>query len=1122
MRIVIDLQGAQTGSRHRGIGRYSLSLAQAMVQNRGHHEVIIALNGLFPNTIEPIRASFEGMLPQENIRVWFATGPVHSLDTENSWRRHAAELIRETFLASLQPDIIHITSLFEGFGDNAVHSIGLTSAKLANAVTFYDVIPLIQSDVYLKPNPTYEVPYREKLAYLKRADIYLAISESSRQECIDHLGATFEQVVNIGSAVEADFKPVYISEVDEFALRKQFGLTRRFLMYSGATDERKNHLRLIKAFSLLPANLRNSLQLVIVGGLPAAHREKFEVYTKYCGLTPSDVVITGRVTDEEMVRFYNLCELFVFPSWHEGFGLPALEAMSCGAPVIGSNITSLPEVIGREDALFDPFSESDIAQKIAEVVTNDHLRADLARHSLEQAKKFSWDRSAKKALAALECWYVKQPREYISIQNNLSCSELVPALIDNILKLGTPSNEDDLLRTAQAINQDFPASTEKQLFLDISQLVILDSKSGVQRVVRSILRELLANPPQGYRVEPIFGTPHEMGYRYARSFTQRFLNYPGVEAKDELVVAYIGDIFFGLDLNHSVVKQNVDYYQHLRRIGVQVFFLVHDLLPVLMPNYFWDDITNDHANWLVTVAQADGVVCVSRTVAEEFVEVLKVLGNERLRPFKIGWSHNAANFDGSVPTKGLTADADYVLSAISHSPTFLMVGTIEPRKGQMQTLAAFEQLWDQGLDVNLVIVGKCGWNVELLIELLRIHSERNRRLFWLDDISDEYLEKVYAASTCLIAASAGEGFGLPLIEAAYYKLPIIARDIPVFREVAGTNAFYFSGLEPEVLANAVREWLVLDKAGQAPKSDIIPWLTWKESTKNLLDVILGGQWYRQWMPDKAHRFWGADSRLGTQVGKRIGRDMVSGGRAGYLIFGPYIPLAAGEYRVMIHGTVGKSGLANAHMDVAYNKNIHILGESALSKPDDGCLVTLPISLDESCTDLEVRVWVSEKTDLHVSMIEIVPWQGEQESRYSDSEKITEHNVAVKDTVSIKPAAQQKRVQVMSFDSTVTESTQDRMLEEVEARVAKPELTYSSGLVQPAHSKISGVFAVIDDDSETESIPPSAGLEMHSDYAQGSNNALASGYLAIPSNAQKPQQPSRKERSLAKAKRKKKR
>jgi glycosyltransferase involved in cell wall biosynthesis len=156
---------------------------------------------------------------------------------------------------------------------------------------------------------------------------------------------------------------------------------------------------------------------------------------------------------------------------------------------------------------------------------------------------------------------------------------------------------------------------------------------------------------------------------------------------------------------------------------------------------------------------------------------------------------------GSVPSVGLPSNVDYVMSVLDSRVTFLMVGTIEPRKGQKQTLEAFDLLWNQQIDVNLVIIGKQGWLIDELIEKIRGHSELNRRLFWLEGISDEYLEKVYAASTCLIAASEGEGFGLPLIEAAQHKLPIIARDIQVFREVAGEYAFYFSGLEAELLAD---------------------------------------------------------------------------------------------------------------------------------------------------------------------------------------------------------------------------------------------------------------------------------------------------------------------------------
>lgn len=616
MRIVIDLQGAQGASRHRGIGRYSLALAQAMVRNRGEHEILIALNGMFPESIEPIRAAFEGLLPQDNIRVWHAAAPVHPLDPANTWRRHAAELIREAFLASLKPDIVHITSLFEGFGDDAIHSIGLTPTQMPTAVTLYDLIPLMQSDNYLKPNPTYEAFYREKLDYLKRTDLYLAISESSRQEVIDHLGATTEQAVNIAAAADAHFKPVHVSETEKQALCARFGLVRPFLMYSGATDERKNHLRLIKAFSLLPSALRNNYQLAIVGHLPDEHREKFEAYTKLCGLNSADVIVTGRVTDKEMVQFYNLCELFVFPSWHEGFGLPALEAMSCGAPVIGADTSSLPEVIGRADALFDPFDDKAISQKMAEVLMNDRLRADLAQHGLARAKKFSWYESARRAISTFEHWYAEQGNSFkieaLSSPNSSSW------LVEKVATLAKPPvGEHDWLKTAQAIAQNHLPVTEHQLLVDISELVHRDAKSGIQRVVRSILSELLANPPRGFRVEPVYATQNELGYRYARKFSQSFANLQNEALLDEPVEAGVGDVFLGLDLQHHVVLQQLPFYNQLRRIGVQVHFVVYDLLPVLLPHVFPEGTAGIHARWLDVLAQTDGVLCISKAVADE-------------------------------------------------------------------------------------------------------------------------------------------------------------------------------------------------------------------------------------------------------------------------------------------------------------------------------------------------------------------------------------------------------------------------------------------------------------------------------------------------------------------------
>lgn len=1234
MRIVIDLQGAQsTGSRNRGIGRYTLSLAQAIARNRGDHEIFLALNGLFPDSIEPIRAMFDGLLPQKNIHVWYSPGPVNFSDHDNDWRRQCAELLRESVLANMRPDMVLVTSLFEGLEDDAVTSVGEKAGNIPTAVVLYDLIPFIHKRPYLE-NPVVESWYLGKIDYLRRADLLLAISESSRQEGIQCLDFADNAVVNISTAADPHFVPRYVEPEDEAELRKKYGLTSAFVMYTGGIDHRKNIDGLIRAYARLPEDLRGEYQLAIVCSVQSSERQRLEDLAIGCGLKNDELVLTGFVPEEDLVDLYNLCAVFVFPSWHEGFGLPALEAMSCRKAVIGANTSSLPEVIGREDALFDPHNEEDIAAKLLRVLTDDRFRLELEKHSLEQSKRFSWEESAQRTMAACENWHkgknqrqsvgstVCRPRlayisplppersgisdysaellpelarhydievivaqdeitdpfinavcpirtidwfrahaqsydrilyhfgnspfhqhmfdlleeipgvvvlhdfflshivshldyygirpnswvvelyrshgykalqEYFHAQdpaeiiwkypcslgvlqnargvivhsensrrlarqwystvddkqlavipllrvrqdeidrsgarrelgfkeddfvvssfgllgptklnhrlfqawfhsclaqqdncflifvgeNHLreyeqslatqirdsglahrvrltgwadsatfrhylaasdvgvqlrtcsrgetsaavldcmnyglatiinangsmadlpedgvwklsddfsdtqlvealealwrdttrreqlgkrareiiftrheprACAERykqiietfyesasadIPSLVVAIANLEqTSAQQDALSPLSAAIAQSIaPRFKTRQLLVDISELAQRDSKTGIQRVVRSILYELLINPPVGFRVEPVYATV-EGRYKYASHFTLNFLACPSESLCDELIECQAGDVFLGLDLFSYGVTAHQEFYQQLRRDGVDVRFVVYDLLPLLLPHAFIEGVVQSHLAWLNIVAESDGAICISKAVADELAEFYKVNGPPRLRPFKIDWFHLGADVENSVPTYGLPDEAEHVFQEIALRPTFLIVGTIEPRKGQAQTLAAFELLWKQGVKVNLVIVGKQGWMVEALMEHLRQHPELNRYLFLLEGISDEYLEKVYAASTCLIAASEAEGFGLPLIEAAQHKLPIIARDIPVFKEVAGEHAFYFGGVEETVLEDAIKHWLTLYREKKHPTSDNMPWLTWRESAQQLLKCIV--------------------------------------------------------------------------------------------------------------------------------------------------------------------------------------------------------------------------------------------------------------------------------------------
>lgn len=861
MRIVIDMQGAQTESRFRGIGRYTIAFAQAVVRNRGEHEVFLALSGFFSHTIEPIRAAFEGLLPQENIRVWHAPGPVRDEDPNNNTRREVAELLREAFLASFCPDVIHISSLFEGHLQDGVTSIGRFDSRVPVSVTLYDLIPLLNPGQYFAPNPSYAGFYQRKLQFLKNATIQLAISEYSRQEGLECLGFDPDRVVNVSSGVGPEFRPIQLEVITADALRHRLGLVRPFVLYTGGSDERKNLPRLIEAWALLPAPLRERHQLVFAGRMPEGHIIQFKSIAQRCGLRDDELRCTGYVSDEELVQLYSLCKLYVFPSWHEGFGLPALEAMACGAPVIGANATSLPEVIGLGQALFDPFDINAIRDKIKSALTDETYLTTLRNHGFTQVERFSWDKTAQRTITA---WERLAKSHTVLVDENETLQHSRDTLLDAIAPHLGAVDEGALLLMAAQIAQNEGSGIERQLLLDISELCQRDAATGVQRVVRSYLHHLLSKPPRGFRVLPVYATQTE-GYRYANAYTARAFGRTVPDQDDALISWQRGDIFFGLDMQHHVQLAQAGIYARMRQDGVIVKFLVYDLLPIQFADFFQDTAAKQlHEQWLRLIAAQDEAICISKATADAYEAWINMYGITDSSRFCTDWVHMGADLEGSKPSLGLPENATVTLRTLKSRLTFLTVSTLEPRKGQAQILDALEVLWSRGLDLNLVFVGQQGWKIDAMVERITNHPENGKRLFWLKGISDEYLGRVYQASTCLVAASINEGFGLPLIEAARHGMSVIARDIPVFREVAGDAAFYFSGDTGNQLAEAISEWLRRYREGAAPPSAGMLWSTWEYSTERLKAALVERHYPRRQLLVDISELVQRDARTGIQ------------------------------------------------------------------------------------------------------------------------------------------------------------------------------------------------------------------------------------------------------------------
>lgn len=830
MRIVIDMQGAQTESRFRGIGRYSQALALAMARNAGGHEIWLALNAAFPESISDIRRAFSGIIPQQRLRVFDIPVPVAECEPGNAWRARAAENLREHFIQNLQPDIVLVTSLFEGYLDNAATSLGLLDGGAKTAVILYDLIPLLNPGDYLAA-PEQKQYYDRKIASLKKADLLLSISGYSRGEAIGALKLSQQRVVNISTAADPYFRQGDNARDEISALRQRLGITRKMVMYApGGFDARKNIDGLITAYSLLPGELRAAHQLVLASKLGERVRPQLERMGKRAGLETGELILTDYLAENELRALYRDAALFVFPSKHEGFGLPALEAMACGAPVIGASNTSIPEVIGNAEALFDASSPQSIADKMAQTLQDDAMRKRLREHGIRQAKRFSWDETARRAISAIE--------ELVRREEKPGRTERAgTSIIDAIARIDTTvlPGDADLARTAGCIAFNCCADKPRQLLLDISEIAKNDSKTGIQRVVRSLLREFIDNPPQHFEVLPIYFDG--VCYRAANKFVAALHGAQSPDTADEIADFCQDDIYLALDLN-TMTRAVHDIHVRLRSKGVLFYYVVYDILLLHRPDWWPAGYSAVFETWLRSIATVStGLICISESVAQDVRAWLAVHLPPDAADIAVSSFHLGADIGGSLPTKGMPDSAVALLGSLAARNSFLMVGTVEPRKGHAQALAAFEQLWQQGVAANLVIVGKRGWMVDCLAGKLRSHSELGKHLFWLEGISDEYLERVYAASSCLIAASEGEGFGLPLIEAAQHKLPIMARDIPVFREVADGHAFYFRGLAPADLANAISEWLRLNGEGLAPQSVGMPWLTWHESAQQLLKYI---------------------------------------------------------------------------------------------------------------------------------------------------------------------------------------------------------------------------------------------------------------------------------------------
>ncbi len=390
MRIGFDMLALQSPHHgRRGIGRYSRHLVSAMLARDDGHEYVLYAHAA---------------LPVEE----FPSAPNASLRCLGGDMLTAPQRVDR--LARANPDRLDalvVLSPFELWSNYSPAARWEGGPRQLAVV--YDMIPFLfpRDEAY---DPVLSRHFRV-LEELKRYDALLAISEATRRDCLRLLGIAPDRVTTIGAASDPQFFTPDHSEsssAESRSILKGLGINRPFVLNVGGFDARKNLWTLIDAFALLPEPLRRGLQLVLTFTVLESDRDRLLRHARAAGLGDA-LVVTGEVSDAALRVLYQRCAVFVFPSLYEGFGLPLLEAMHCGAAVVAGNNSSQVEVVGEAGLLANASDARDIAAKLECVLGDRELSQVLRTRAVMQAERFSWSATAARAAAVLESLPPRRP-----------------------------------------------------------------------------------------------------------------------------------------------------------------------------------------------------------------------------------------------------------------------------------------------------------------------------------------------------------------------------------------------------------------------------------------------------------------------------------------------------------------------------------------------------------------------------------------------------------------------------------------------------------------------------------------------------------------------------------------
>jgi glycosyltransferase involved in cell wall biosynthesis len=241
--------------------------------------------------------------------------------------------------------------------------------------------------------------------YCRKASAISSVSQVTAEDMIEFTGVDHKKMFVVHSAIGAQFKPITDQTILD-GCKKKYKLPNSYILFVGNIYPGKNYSNIVKALQLIKTKTGSSIKLVSVGALRWDYDRDFQE-VKTLGLT-DNIQFTGWVEQDDLPAIYSLADLFLFPSLYEGFGIPIVEAMACGCPVVTSNTGACPEVAGSAAKLVDPKDVNDIADGVIDILTNNILRKKLIAQGLVEAKRFSWDKAARETLKILQMVYPEE------------------------------------------------------------------------------------------------------------------------------------------------------------------------------------------------------------------------------------------------------------------------------------------------------------------------------------------------------------------------------------------------------------------------------------------------------------------------------------------------------------------------------------------------------------------------------------------------------------------------------------------------------------------------------------------------------------------------------------------